>query len=47
MRERESYREIILENIDYDILTQDEKLDRDRLDELVELRWIPSVPTGR
>ena len=37
MRERESYREIILENIDYDILTQDEKLDRDRLDELVEL----------
>ena len=37
MRERESYREIILENIDYDFLTQDEKLDRDRLDELVEL----------
>ena len=37
MRERESYREIILENIDYDILTQDEKLDRNRLDELVEL----------
>ena len=37
MRERESYREIIWENIDYDILTQDEKLDRDRLDELVEL----------
>ena len=34
MRERESYREIILENIDYDM---DEKLDRDRLDELVEL----------
>ena len=37
MRKRESYQEIILENIDYDILTQDEKLDRDRLDELVEL----------
>ena len=37
MRERESYREIILENIDYDILIQDEKLDRDRLDELVDL----------
>ena len=37
MRERESYREIILENIDYDILTQDEKLDRERLNELVEL----------
>ena len=37
MRERERYREIILENIDYDILTQDERLDKDRLDELVEL----------
>ena len=37
MWERESYREIILENIDYDILIQDEKLNRDRLDELVEL----------
>ena len=37
MRERESYWEIIWENIDYDILAQDEKLDRDRLDELVEL----------
>ena len=37
MRERESYREIIWENIDYDILAQNEKLDRNRLDELVEL----------
>ena len=37
MRERERYREIILENIDYDILIQDERLDKDRLDELVEL----------
>lgn len=37
MRERESYREIILENIEYDILVQDSRLDRDRLDELVEL----------
>lgn len=37
MRERERYREIILENIDYDILAQDERLDKDRLDELVEL----------
>jgi len=34
---RESYREIILENTDYDILIQDRKLDRDRLDEIVEL----------
>lgn len=37
MRERERYRELILENIEYDILAQDKRLDRDRLDELVEL----------
>lgn len=37
VRERESYRELILENIEYDILIQDKRLDRDRLDELVEL----------
>ena len=37
MRERESYRELILENIEYDTLIQDKRLDRDRLDELVEL----------
>ena len=37
MRERESYRELILENIEYDILVQNEHVDRDRLDELVEL----------
>ena len=37
MQERESYRELILENIEYDILAQNERLDRDRLDELVEL----------
>src|SRR5699024_5482588 len=37
MRERESYRELMLENIEYDILVQNERLDRDRLDELVEL----------
>lgn len=37
MRERESCRELILENIEYDILAQDKRLDRDRLDELVEL----------
>ena len=33
----ESYRELILENIEYDILAQNERMDRDRLDELVEL----------
>ena len=37
MREREGYRELILENIEYDILIQNERMDRDRLDELVEL----------
>ena len=36
-RERESYRELILENIEYDCLIQNHRLDRDRLDELVEL----------
>ena len=37
MRERENYRELILENIEYNILVQNERMDRDRLDELVEL----------
>lgn len=37
MQERESYRELILENIEYDILAANDRLDRDRLDELVEL----------
>ena len=37
MQERESYRELILENIEYDYLIQSHQLDRDRLDELVEL----------
>ena len=37
IRERESYRELILENIEYDCLIQNHRLDRDRLDELVEL----------
>ena len=37
MRNRESYRALILENIEYDVLSQNVKLDKDRLDELVEL----------
>lgn len=37
MAERESYRELILDNIEYDLLAQSRQLDRDRLDELVEL----------
>ena len=46
MRMRERYRQIILENIDYDILTQDERLDQSRLDELVEL-MVDTVCTNR
>lgn len=37
MRERENYRDLILQNIEYDHLIQYHQLDRDRLDELVEL----------
>ena len=37
MGARETYREIVLENIDYDILIQDTHIDRARLDEIAEL----------
>ena len=37
MRERESYRELILENIEYDYLCRDDRLDRDMPNELLEL----------
>ena len=37
MRKRESYRALILENIEYDVLSQNVQSDKDRLDELVEL----------
>ena len=37
MRKRESYRALILENIEYVVLSQNVQLDKDRLDELVEL----------
>ena len=33
----ESYRELILENIDYDVLTSDPHVDREQLDEIVDL----------
>ena len=36
-KERETYRQLILENIEYDILCQDRKLRRDDLDEIVEI----------
>ena len=37
MRERESYREIILENIDYDILLEEMPYEQERLEEIVGL----------
>ena len=37
MRQRERYKEMVLENIDYDILIAEPKLDREQLDEIVEL----------
>ena len=37
MGARETYREIVLENIDYDILIEDPKMDREQLDEIAEL----------
>ena len=33
----ESYRELILENIDYDVLASDPQIDREQLDEIVDL----------
>ena len=37
MRKRKSYRALILEKIEYAVLSQNVQLDKDRLDELVEL----------
>ena len=37
LQERESYRELILENIEYDALCREGRLDCDLLNELVEL----------
>ena len=42
----EIYREIIKENIDYDILIQDPKMDKDRLDEILEI-MLETVCTAR
>ena len=42
----EIYREIIKDNIDYDILIQDPKMDKDRLDEIVE-NMLETVCTAR
>lgn len=51
-KERETYRQLILENIEYDILCQDRKLRKDDLDEIVEIMVDtvcankPSIPNG-
>ena len=37
MQSREQYRELLKENIEYDILTENHPLDRERIDELLEL----------
>ena len=37
MRAREAYREVILENIGYEYLIEDPKMDREQLDEIAEL----------
>ena len=42
----EIYREIIMENIDYDILAEDSPLEKDRLDEIVDL-MLETVCTAR
>ena len=46
MRRRESCRALILENIEYDVLSQNVQLDKDWLDELVEL-MVDTVCTNR
>ena len=46
MNVRETYREIILENIDYDILADDPQIDREQLDEIVEI-ILDTVCTSR
>jgi hypothetical protein len=42
----EIYREIIKDNIDYDILIQDPKMDKDRLDEIIEI-MLETICTAR
>ena len=46
MEARDIYREIILENIDYDILADDPRIDREQLDEIVEI-ILDTVCTSR
>ena len=46
MRKRESYRALILENIEYDTLIQNPRIDREQLDEIVDI-LLETVCTSR
>ncbi len=46
IRARETYKEIVYENIDYEILITDQKMDREMLDEIAEL-IVDTVCTAR
>lgn len=46
MESREIYRQIILENIDYEILAADPQVDREQLDEITEI-ILDTVCTSR
>lgn len=46
MEVRERYRDILLENIDYDILIQNPQIDQEQLDEIVEI-LVDTVCTSR
>lgn len=46
MDARESYRNLLLENIDYDVLIQDSQIDREQLEEIVEI-LVDTICTSR
>lgn len=46
MEVRERYRDIVLENIDYDVLVQNPQIDQEQLDEIVEI-LVDTVCTSR
>ena len=46
MEVRERYRDILLENIDYDVLIQNPQIDSEQLDEIVEI-LVDTVCTSR
>ena len=46
MEVKERYRDIVLENIDYDVLVQNPQIDQEQLDEIVEI-LVDTVCTSR